>query len=315
MTVTFTALPRHSGKALYTVMRRELFFSASLTRRLKAAGAIRMAGAPVFTTHTLLPGETFSFDLAAAEPPCGLLPERGVLEILYENEGLLAVNKPAGVLIHPTHTKYTGTLANLICGYLAERGQAPVCHAVNRLDRDTSGAVLFAKNSYAMERAAAALAEPAAGKEYLALVYGRFSPDRGIIDLPISRPDARDQLRIVAPDGQRAVTRYETLRAGSFSGIPFSMLRLKLETGRTHQIRVHCLTLGHPVLGDGLYRTDASAALSQRLGLSTQALHAERLSFTDFLTGEAVTVSAPIRREEIIAASSRLWTIDLPGAP
>ena len=306
MTVSYTVPEAESGRTVYSVLRHTLGFSAAMTRRLKNAAAIHVDGQNVFTTHVLRCGQHVLLSLDAAEPPCGVEPEDGPLEVLYEDDGLLAVNKPEGCLTHPSHARYTGTLAGFVCGYLAAHGGLPCCHAVNRLDRDTSGVVLFAKNSYMMERLSAALQAPEAGKEYLALVLGVPSPAGGVIDLPIARASAQDLRRIVAPGGQRAVTRYETVCSGPCGGETVSLLRLRLMTGRTHQIRVHCQAMGFPLLGDRLYGTGASAAFSQHLGLTAHALHAETLSFVHPLTGLAVRLRAPLRRPKILDIISQI---------
>ena len=294
MIITYTAKDTDRDRTVYSIVRRELKASAALTRRLKAAGAIDVSGAPVFADYRLSPGETVSIDIAAAEPPCDNLPEYGDLDILFENEGLLAVNKPAGILVHPSRSKNTGTLANFVAGYLQTAGG--VCHAVNRLDRDTSGVVLFAKNSYMKALASAALSEGSATKQYLALVYGTM-PERGVIDAPIRRLEERNMLRIPSQDGQRAVTRYETIHVARAGEGPVSLVQLCLETGRTHQIRVHCLHIGHPVLGDRLYSTEESRNLSQELGLTTQVLHAFKLGFTDPVSGQYAQITAPVKPE------------------
>ncbi len=292
MILTYTARERDEGRKLYYILRDELHISAALLRRLKRADAIRTDGETRHTDHRLRGGETVSVDLSAAEPPCGLVPETGAVDLLREDEGMLAVNKPSGLLVHPTHARYTGTLLNLAAGYLASSGEMPVCHAVNRLDRDTSGVVLLAKNTYMKSLLSDDIA--AGEKLYLALAAGCPPEEEGIVSLPILRAEPPDMRRFVSEHGQPAVTRYRLLaeREGA------SLLLLKLETGRTHQIRVHLAALGCPVLGDRLYGTEASMALSSTLGIDRQALHAWRLSWKDTFTGCPVTVTAPVTRHE-----------------
>ena len=292
MILTFTAGPPDDGRTVYSVLRRELRLSQTLTRRLKQTDGIRVGGRLVYTDYRLTPGETVEADLAAAEPPCDIVPENGPLDILYEDDGLIAVNKPAGLLTHPSRARYTGTLANAIAGHLRESSGDARCHAVNRLDRDTSGAVLFAKNSHLKALASQALQAPEAEKTYLALVYGVMDPPLGIQDAPIKRLREGDMLRVPAPDGQKAVTHYDTLSVFTTAGSEVSLLKLSLETGRTHQIRVHCLAAGHPVLGDGLYCTPASLAVSDELGIVTQALHAHRLTFMEPVSGKRLSLMA-----------------------
>ena len=303
MLLSYTAAENDDGRTVYSIVRREFMASTALLRRLKAAGAIAVSGAPAFTSYRVSPGETVSVDVDMAEKPCDNIPEQGSVEVLFENEGLVAVNKPAGLIVHPTHSKNTGTLANFVAGYLLRTAPACSCHAVNRLDRDTSGVVLFAKNSHMKALASKALSDGAASKEYLALVYGAM-PESGVIDAPIRRFEERNMLRVVSPDGQAAVTRYETLRVLGAAGWYASMVLLRLETGRTHQIRVHCLHVGHPVLGDKLYCTEDSRYLSLDLGVATQALHACRLVFTDPVSGKPIEIVAPLKNQ--LAFSSML---------
>jgi len=311
MVLSYEAKEEDIGRTVYSIMRRDMRVSATLTRKLKVAAAIRVSGIPVFSDYRLSPGETVTVDIAAAEPPCDNVPEHGSLDVLFENEGLLAVNKPVGMIVHPTHSKNTGTLANYVAGYFAIEfgirnsefgidGGGRDCsegafrygspHVVNRLDRDTSGVVLFAKNSHMKALASAALADKSAVKEYLALVYGEM-PVSGVMDSPIRRLEDRNMLRVASPDGQRAVTNFEMIQAFSMQGA--SLVRLRLETGRTHQIRVHCLHAGHPVLGDMLYCTEDSRKVSQNLGISTQALHAHKLAFIEPICGEYIEITAP----------------------
>lgn len=291
MKLSFT-VPEGPDRKAYHILRRELLASSALVRRLKVADAIRVDGAPVFTDYMLRPGQTLTADLDACEPVSDLIPQEGPLSILWEEEGFLAVNKPAGLLIHPTHSKNTGTLCNLAAGYLAAKGEGGGIHAVNRLDRDTGGVVLLAKNSHMKALLCDILALPSAEKNYLALVYGSMPEARGVIDAPIARVNGTDLRREVRSDGRKAVTRYQVL--GEAEGV--SLLSLTLETGRTHQIRVHCAHLGCPLLGDRLYGSEASLALSQRLGADSQLLHACRLTFCHPYTKEQLTLTAPIQR-------------------
>ena len=311
MILTYTVANSDEGRTVYSVMRKELRISATMMRRLKLADAISVSGVSVFTNYNLKSGETVKVDILAAEQPCDNLPEHGTLDILFENAGLLAVNKPIGVLIHPSRSRHMGTLSNFVAWYLEhgddsstfEIGAKPPspapCHAVNRLDRDTSGVVLFAKNSYMKALASQALSEPDVKKEYLALVYGEI-PQDGTIDVPIIRKEERNLLRIPSLDGQRAVTHFEMLKTAKIGEQVISLVKFRLETGRTHQIRVHCLHLGHPIMGDKLYCNEQSAKLSESLGIATQALHAQLLGFKEPLSEQyiEITAKAPFLKTE-----------------
>lgn len=298
MKLTYTAGEGDAGRKVYHALRNGLGLSAGAIKRLKYGGSVAVNGEPVFMDRRLLPGDLLTAELAEAAPD--FPPERGELEILFENEALLAINKPAGMLSHPSRGKFTGTAANYAAGYLLESAGSAACHAVNRLDRDTSGVMLFAKSAHFKARAIDSLRAPGAEKEYLAYLFGALPEPRGIIDLPIDREREGFQKRVVRPSGKRAVTEYETLGAAELFGHRVTKVRFLLRTGRTHQIRVHCAHLGAPVLGDRLYGTEASVALSERLGLSAHILHARRLTFTEPLSGAPLTVEAPIRRADML---------------
>ena len=298
MILSYTVPESGEGRKVYSILRREFDASAALVRRLKQCGGVCVNGQPAYTIHRLSPGDVVTADISAAEPPCDIAPEDGPLDIIYEDDGLIAVNKPAGIIVHPSRARFTGTEANYVAGYLLKKGEPPVCHAVNRIDRDTSGVVLYSKSSYMKARASRALAD-SGRKEYLALVCGVPPESSGTIDLPIKRLTEGDMFRAVAPDGQRAVTHYELLGTAKAAGGDVSLLRFRLETGRTHQIRVHCLALGMPVLGDGLYHSEESRSLSSALGLTAQQLHAHRLGFTEPLSGRALDLTAEITRKDM----------------
>ena len=306
MILTYNVTEKHDKKTLLMLLRKEMRLSAGMVRRLKAVQGIFVNGKPVYTNFTVSTGDVVTADIGAAEPECDIVPEDGDVSVLFENEGLLAVNKPAGLIVHPTHSRYTGTLSNFVAGYLLKTTGSAVCHAVNRLDRDTSGVVLFSKNSHYKDLAGQALADDSASKEYLALVHGFFDEPRGTIDAPIKRLEEMKLLRVIAQDGQQAVTHYEVLKSGTVCGCDVTLLRLRLETGRTHQIRVHTLSIGHPILGDKMYCTKDSAACSEKLFLDTQSLHAETLSFIDPVSNKAVSVAAPITREGMKKIISKL---------
>jgi len=305
--LSYKVLEKDIGRTVSSVMKNELRISSTFMRRLKLVDAVKVSGNSAFTNYILSLGETVEIDTQLAEPACDNIPEIGKLDILYETQGLLAVNKPVGILVHPSRARNSGTLSNFVAGYLVkgsddsdtgseEKPATGACHAVNRLDRDTSGIVLFAKNSYMKSLASEALSAKNVVKEYLALVYGKMPP-KGTIDVPIKRKEELNMYRIPAPDGQRAVTHYEMIETfkpndGTDSDQEYSLVKFKLETGRTHQIRVHCLHMGTPILGDNLYHNKASTDLSHALNIKTQALHAAKLSFTDPLTNNYIIIEA-----------------------
>lgn len=301
MTLEYIVPAGEHGITVLSVLRRRMLLSASLVRRLKSAQGIFVDGETRYTNYVLSEGERVHIDLSGIEEPCSIVPEKGDLDIIYEDDHFLAVNKPYGVLTHPSRAKYTGTLANFAAEYIFSGGGA-ACHAVNRLDRDTSGVVLFAKSAHMKDLASKALKNENSCKEYYAAVFSAPTPESGKWDGPIMRKEPQNMLRIISPDGQPALTHYSTAASDG----EISILRLRIMTGRTHQIRVHSLAAGCPVLGDTLYYTDASRAVSERLSLSAQCLHAFRLDFEHPLTGKMINLRAPITRDDMIFAAKNI---------
>lgn len=270
------------------VLRDRLYLSSTMLRRAKTEGRILLNGESVFVTAQVSEGDRI--ELHFPEETADYPAEEGDISVLWEDELFLAVDKPAGIITHPTHSRCSGTLANRALFYSLAHGGSG-CHAVNRLDRDTGGVILFAKSAYAKSIAAGLDYE----KIYLAAVFGIPENRQGTVDLPIKRLNDTDMRRITSPDGAPSVTHYEVLSEGRGC----SLLRLRLETGRTHQIRVHMAALGHPLLGDRLYGSEESLTLSRQLGAPHQLLHAESLRFIHPLTGEEVLLRSRPKWPEI----------------
>ncbi len=256
----------------------EMTMSTGLMNRLKWKKGILVNGVPQYTDFSVSPGDVICvcLDEPAPEYPA----EQGPLSVLYEDEWLLAVDKPAGMLIHPSRSQNTGTLANLVAGYYARTGQRSAFHPVTRLDRDTFGIVLLAKNAHIHQRMQATDVK----KTYTALTFGGPEADAGTIEAPIARRPLPSLLREIRPDGKPSVTEYRVLERGPQT----CRLALRPVTGRTHQLRLHCAYMGFPVLGDPQYGSLASQALSQTLGYGYQRLCATSLAFRHPITGEAL---------------------------
>ena len=254
----------------------ELKMSAGLMNKLKWGDSIRVNGIPQRTNYPVQPGDVITVALAEETPEYPA--EDGELSILYEDDAILAVDKPAGMLIHPSRAKNTGTLANYVAGYYQRTGQSCAFHPMTRLDRDTFGIVLLAKNAHIHSL----LQSGGAKKTYHALVYGEPKEDNGIIDAPIARRPLPSLLRYVNPDGQPSVTEWLVLERGE----KLCKLALHPVTGRTHQLRLHCAYMGFPILGDPQYGSPESQAFSEELGLAHQMLCAKKLEFYHPLTGE-----------------------------
>ena len=263
---------------LSSFLREEMDMSAGLVNRLKWKDLLFVNGIPQHTDYPVEPGDVITVALDEPEPEYPA--EDGPLTVLYEDEHILAVDKPAGMLIHPSRSKNTGTLANLVVGYYRKTGQSCAFHPVTRLDRDTFGIVLLGKNSHIHSQLQAAETE----KIYHALVFGGPDTEQGIIDAPIARKPLPSLLREIRPDGKPSVTAFQVLNRGT----SWSKLALQPITGRTHQLRLHCAHMGFPILGDPQYGSPESRAFSEMLRLNSQLLCAKRLEFVHPLTGEAM---------------------------
>ena len=210
--------------------------------------------------------------------------EEGALTILYEDDHILAVDKPAGMLIHPSRSRDTGTLANRVIGHYQRTGQRSAFHPLTRLDRDTFGVVLIAKNSHIH----ALLQQTPLQKTYHARIFGCLPGDSGIIDAPIERRPLPSLLRYVCDTGKPSRTRYRVLE--QFVG--HSLVELEPLTGRTHQLRLHCAHLGSPILGDPQYGTVESQEYSLQFGYTHQRLCAKKIHLTHPLTGKMLTITS-----------------------
>jgi 23S rRNA pseudouridine1911/1915/1917 synthase len=303
--VRFTADRGDARQRLDRVLVRRLGSVARLSRtrvrRWIASAAVLVDGSPVTrpasrvrdgaSVEVVLPD-----DAARRTRP---LPEPGPLDILYEDDDLIAVNKPAGAVVHPSYRNTSGTLINAILWHVRRRPDLRP-GIVTRLDKLTSGVLIVALSPGVH----AALQRAGVRKEYLAVVAGTPRATRGVIDLPLAR-DPRDRRRIVvADDGARSVTRYEVL--GTSRGI--ATLRCELITGRTHQIRVHLAHRGWPLLGDAAYGVPHP-------GLTRQALHAWRAAFTHPATGQRIALTAPVPPDliDFVAAASAAGPRAEPG--
>jgi 23S rRNA pseudouridine1911/1915/1917 synthase len=214
-----------------------------------------------------------------------VVPEYGEAEILFEDSHMLIANKPAGMPTHPNEEGQTGTLSNLIAYHFQINGEQAKVRHVHRLDRDTSGAVVFAKHRLAHAILDRQLETKTLKRTYIAAAEGKVKPKKGTVDSPIGRDRSHSVRRRVSPGGQAAVTHYKV--KGYHPGAQLSLVELELETGRTHQIRVHMASIGHPLAGDELY--GGSRALFHR-----QALHAKKVSVVHPISGEEIVAEAPM---------------------
>ena len=280
-------IAQRSGR-LSTFLKQELGLSTGLMNKLKWSEKLFVNGIPRHADFPVQIGDVITADLD--EPTPDYPAEDGEFTILYEDEHILAVDKPAGMLIHPSRSRLTGTLANRVLGYYQRTSQKCAFHPITRLDRDTFGIVLLAKNAHIHGILTGFQADGKIEKIYHALVYGGPEADCGVIDAPIARRELPSLLRYVNQEGKPSRTEFETLeRRGNIT-----KLALRPITGRTHQLRVHCSYMGYPILGDPQYGSEASQTLSAEMGLSSQLLCAKRLRFPHPITGVAMDISSQL---------------------
>ena len=271
---------------LLSILRRELALSSGLVKRLKYRGAFTVNGEIAHTDFPVKPGDVVRVRLDEDTPDYPA--QDGDLHILYEDDALIAVDKPAGMLVHPSFSRNTGTLANFLLGYYEKTAQPCAVHPVSRLDRDTFGVVLLAKNAHIHAKLCQLMKDGAIHKTYLAAVFGYPEQPAGEIALPVYKLGNGSLLRMVDPRGKRAVSRYRVISSDHQT----SVLALNPVTGRTHQLRLHCKAAGFPILGDPQYCSPASALYSGTHGLFCQQLLAARLELTHPVMGQPLVISS-----------------------
>ena len=286
MSMELKIIARRAGR-LSSFLLGELKMSTGLMNKLKWGDSLRVNGEIARTNYPVKEGDVITVRLDEEEPEYPA--EDGNLTVLYEDEHILVVDKPVGMLIHPSRARNSGTLANFVAGYYAKTRQKSAFHPVTRLDRDTFGIVLLAKNAYVHTLCQ----EMELKKTYHALTFGGPVEDSGIIDAPIARRPLPSLLRYVSPEGKPSLTEFRVLERGE----TVCKLALRPVTGRTHQLRVHCAHRGFPILGDPQYGSEASKAFSEGLGLENQLLCAKTLEFSHPVTGETMTLISELDAE------------------
>jgi 23S rRNA pseudouridine1911/1915/1917 synthase len=257
----------------------------------------------VYTIHRLKEGDTLTVLISEEESSENIVPTKMPLHIVYEDEHLMVVNKEAGIPIHPSQGNFYNTLANGIAYYFKEKGENFIYRAINRLDRDTTGLLILAKNPFSACILSDMVKKREISRRYLAIVCGKL-PEQGIIDAPISRVDGSTIERCTSQDGEEARTHYKRLYYEPATD--HSLVGLKLETGRTHQIRVHLKSIGFPLPGDFLYHPDYRY-------IKRQALHSFRLDFLHPIEKVPLSFEAPIPEDmQFIGITSikDLWDCD-----
>lgn len=291
MTRELTAATEHAGVRLDAFLSADGALTRSQAARLIAEGRVRVNGKPAAKSARLSGGETVTVDVPQLRETA-LPPQDISLDVVYEDDDVIVVNKPTGLVVHPAPGHPDGTLVNALlhhCGdSLSGIGGEKRPGIVHRIDRDTSGLIIAAKNDAAHLALSAQLKDHSLSRTYECLVTGNMKQDSGTVDAPIGRSSADRKKMAVVPTGRRAVTHWEVV--ARYPGV--THLRCRLETGRTHQIRVHMAYIGHPILGDTVY-----GAKKPVPGLTGQCLHATGLRFIHPRTGEPVELHCPLPPE------------------
>lgn len=264
-------------------LKRHGYSHSVITHLKRTPYSILGNGKWLYVNDRLMPGDTLTIHLIEEESSAKILPVPMDLDIVYEDEDILVLNKPADMPIHPSLNNYENTLANGVADYYQQKGEAYVFRCMNRLDRDTTGLTILAKHMLSAAILSQDVANRAVHRTYLAIVEGTLTGS-GTIDAPIGRESDSLITRCIDYEhGERAVTHYRSLDCHN----DLTLVSLRLETGRTHQIRVHMKHLGYPLIGDYLYHPDMTK-------IDRQALHSSLLEFTHPITKKAMKLSAPL---------------------
>lgn len=279
---------QENGKSVKGILSENLNFSRRLSKRLELNDKIFINGSMTKLNKRISQGDilTIEFDEEEDEYNAVNIP----IDIVYEDSDLLVVNKPPYIVVHPTKSHQDNTIANGVAYYFKEQGIQRKVRLVNRLDMNTSGVVIIAKNPYAHNELSNQMKSNTVDKYYYAIAEGIIEEDEGTINQPIARLNPEDIIRIVHPSGKECITHFKVEKRMN----NMTLVRLKLETGRTHQIRVHLKHIGHPIVGDTLYGNESSL-------IKRQALHCYEMKFRQPLTGEEITIKCPLLEDMVKA--------------
>lgn len=279
---------QENGKSVKGILSENLNFSRRLSKRLELNDKIFLNGSVVRLNKRISHGDvlTIEFDEEEDEYNAVNIP----IDIVYEDSDLLVVNKPPYIVVHPTKSHQDNTIANGVAYYFKEQGIQRKVRLVNRLDMNTSGIVIIAKNPYAHNELSNQMKSNEVDKYYYAIAEGIIEEDEGTINQPIARLNPEDILRVVHPSGKECITHFKVEKRMN----NMTLVKLKLETGRTHQIRVHLKHMGHPILGDTLYGNESNI-------IKRQALHCYEMKFRQPLTGEEITINCPLPEDMLEA--------------
>lgn len=279
---TYKVSKEHAGFILEDYLKQILQYSGRKIQKLTRQKGIQLNGKTVFLQKKIKAEDTLRV-LSTEDTTYGVEPEKGSIELLYEDDYLLVLNKPAYQLVHPTGRTTTGTLANYLAYHLQQGGIVNTVRPVHRLDRETSGCVIFAKDSHSQFILEQQLKDRILKRTYWAVVKGIVTPPSATIDAPIGPHPSLPNRRAINAKGEQAITHYQTIQ----NFLDTSLLELTLDTGRTHQIRLHLAHIGYPIIGDGMYGVRSPI-------MTRQALHASSVSFKHVKNKQEITVQAPL---------------------
>lgn len=265
------------------VLKEQFLLSDRLITKLKKANKIYLNDLQTYTKKSVTMGDTVSVLIDFEEDNSNIVASNIPLNIIYEDDYLLVLNKPANIAIHPSILHFDNSLSNGVKFYFDKLGLKKKIRIVNRLDRNTSGIVVFAKNEYIQECLIKQMKTKELKKEYLAIAKGILESKSGTLNFPIARKEGSIIERTVSSDGDSAITHYDVVK--EFNNL--SLVHIVLETGRTHQIRVHFSHIGHPILGDTLYGSPSKL-------INRQALHSYKLTFIHPVTKKVLSLEAPL---------------------
>lgn len=313
--ITYKIGPESASQKVSSFLKAKGYSTQNRINLKKDPRSIWVNGVCVFQNTILQAGDELKVQIREQENSDGIVSVELPLDIVYEDEDLLVINKPAGMPIHPSLHNYDNSLGNALAWYFKKQGKPFVFRCINRLDRDTSGLTIVAKHMVSgailshmvAAKSKEGLEAEGIHREYLAIVEGHVSPEKGVIEAPIARKESSCLERIVDfENGERAITHYQVLQTND----QYSLVALQLETGRTHQIRVHMGYLGYPLVGDFLYNPNYALNQIDRLAenvteeikkekaadypILRQALHAHKISFPHPMTGEHMEFCVPM---------------------
>ena len=282
--LTYHITEQDASQSIEQYLKTRGYSSQCIKELKKMQESILIDGRWEYVRYILQPGDTLTVHVQETDVSEKIPPVEMALDIVYEDEDIMVINKPADMPIHPSLNNYYNSLANGLAWYFEKQNKPFIFRCVNRLDRDTSGLTIIAKHMLSSGILSSMVAERSIHREYQAIVRGKVIPEAGTIDAPIARvADSIIERTVDYEKGDWAVTHYETIAYKN----GHSLLSIHLETGRTHQIRVHMKHIGFPLIGDHLYNPDMEH-------MTRQALHSYRLQFTHPITGEAMDFVAPL---------------------